>query len=294
MIKIHVPDNSIYPQDNVLKLHLYLAWACPFCHRVLAALVFAGFSEQISVTWMRNIKKATGWEISAGDDPLFGETMLKRVYEKLDPCNDSQASSVPLLVDLNSKKLLSANSAEITRFFTTGMNAIVPVKQDLAPSLLIRDINYMNRWLHKNINRAVYRAVYRVGFATKQSDYEANAKELFQSLDKLEARLSQQTFLLGDTLTESDLYLLATLVRFDSVYYPLFKCSYRYIADYPALSEYLSRLCAMEGIADTYNIALNRQHYYCSVMHVDSEIRNLNPSHIIPVAKQKFFKAVNG
>lgn len=281
MVTINALNTPVYTQDKTLKLHLYLAWACPFCHRVLAALVLAGFSEQVSITWMRNIKKAAGWEIPTGDDPLFGETTLARIYEKLNPHN-SHAPSVPLLVDLNSEKLLSASSTEITRFFSTGMDGAYPVKRQLAPSLLVDKINCMNQWLHENINRAVY----RVGFATEQNDYEIKASQLFKAIDKLEQRLGQQTFLLGDMLTESDVYLLATLVRFDSVYYPLFRCSYRYISSYPLLSEYLSRLCAIEGIADTYSITLNKQHYYCSVMHVDGEIRDLNPSRIIPVAAQ--------
>ncbi len=289
MVNINVLNNPVYTQDKKRKLHLYLAWACPFCHRVLATLVLAGFSEQVSITWMRNIKTTSGWEIATGDDLLFGETTLKRIYEKLYP-HTSQAPSVPLLVDLAAKKLLSASSAEITRFFSTGMNGAYPVKWQLAPSLLVDNIDCMNQWLHENINRAVY----RVGFATEQNDYEIKVTKLFQAIDKLEQRLGQQPFLLGDMLTESDVYLLATLVRFDSVYYPLFKCSYRYISSYPALSKYVSRLCAIKGIADTYNIALNNQHYYCSVMHVDGEIRDLNPSRIIPVAVQNVLKVVNG
>jgi putative glutathione S-transferase len=275
--------NSVYSQHNKVKLQLYLAWACPFCHRVLATLLLAGFIEQVGITWMRNIKKAAGWEIATADEPLFGETSLKRIYEKLDP-DTNQPATVPLLVDLHSKTLLSANSAEITRFFSTGMNGAYPVKQQLAPPFLVDNINCMNQWLHENINRAVY----RVGFATEQSDYEIKVNKLFKAIDKLEQSLWQQPFLLAGGLTESDLYLLATLVRFDSVYYPLFKCSYRYIADYPRLSEYLSRLCAIEGIAATYNTRLNKQHYYCSVMHVDGEIRDLNPSRIIPVASQQY------
>lgn len=285
MITINVLNNPAYSQDKKLKLHLYLAWACPFCHRVLAALVLAGLKKQLSITWMRNIKTATGWEIASGDDPLFRETTLKRVYEKLDPHN-SQPASVPLLVDLNLKKVLSASSAEITRFFSSGMNGAYPVKQQLAPSMLVDNINCMNQWLHENINRAVY----QVGFATEQSDYEIKVSKLFRAIDTLEQRLGKQPFLLGNKLTESDLYLLATLVRFDCVYYPLFKCSYRYIANYPVLREYLSRLCAIKGIIDTYNTTLNKQHYYCSVMHVEGEIRDLNPSRVIPLTSQNFRK----
>lgn len=282
---LSIPISAPHRESN---LHLYLAWACPFCHRVLAALVLTGLTEQIGITWMRNIKSAAGWEIAAGDDPLFGETMLQGIYEKLDSYGKHKPS-VPLLVDRSSKKLLSTSSAQITRFFSTGMNGNFPVKLQLAPLPIRDNINYMNQYLHENINRAVY----RVGFATKQSEYESRVHTLFDAIDTLEQRLGQQAFLFGDFLTESDLYLLATLVRFDSVYYPLFRCNYRHIADYPTLSEYLRLVCSLEGIADTYNASLNIQHYYCSTIHMDGEIRFLNPSGNIPVDSQNNLKEVN-
>ena len=160
MVTINALHTHVYIKDKTLKLHLYLAWACPFCNRVLAALVLARFSEQVSITWMCIIKKAAGWEIPPGDDPLFGEMTLIRICEKLNPHN-CHAPSVPLLVDLNSEKLLSASSTEITRFFSTGMSGAYPVKRQLAPSLLVDKINCMNQWLDENINRAVYRVGFR-------------------------------------------------------------------------------------------------------------------------------------
>ena len=106
------------------------------------------------------------------------------------------------------------------------------------PARPVEQIDTMNAWLHDNINTAVY----TVGFASEQRDYELKVAKLFRSLDELDSRLTNQPYLLGNTITESDLYLLATLVRFDTIYYPLFRCTYRRIADYPALSDYLRRL----------------------------------------------------
>jgi putative glutathione S-transferase len=159
------------------------------------------------------------------------------------------------------------------------MNGKYPVDRDLAPAELIEKIDSMNAWLHDNINRAVY----VVGFAKEQQDYQEKVMHLFKSLDVMERRLANQPFLLGNSITESDLYLLATLVRFDNIYYPLFRCTYRRIVDYPALSSYLKRLEAIDGVPDTYDHALNKQHYFCSVMHVGGEILDFNPSRLIPV-----------
>jgi putative glutathione S-transferase len=280
-------QHSMIPRpSNESRLHLYLAWGCPFCHRVLAALELTGLKEHVSRTWVRNIKGANGWEISADDDPLFGELNINGVYQHLEP-DIEHVPSVPLLVDLSSKTLLSNSSSQMTRFFSQGMNGGYTVKRNLCPVDLIVAIDGTNAWLNANISRAVY----QVGFAHEQSDYEAKVMKLFQSLDKLETCLSASPYLLGDMLTESDLYLLATLVRFDSVYYPLFRCSVRRITDYVALSEYLERMQSIPGIAATYDHALIREHYFCSTMHVYGEIRDLNPSRLIPMDLYVYYQA---
>lgn len=271
-------SNSIPQPIDHTRLHLYLAWGCPFCHRVLATLALTGLKDQVTYTWMRNVKNEAGWEIEPGKDPLFGATFLRDIYERLES-GAGHRPSVPLLVDLSSKTLLSSSSAETTRYFARGMNGSCSVLRELCPVDLVQQIDSMNAWLHDHVNRAVY----IVGFATEQADYEEKVGMLFSSLDQLDSRLAAQPYLLGNTLTESDLYLLATLERFDSVYYPLFKCSYRRVADYSALSDYRERLMAIDGVAETYNHACTKEHYYLSVMHVDGQVRDLNPSRLVPV-----------
>lgn len=270
-------EDFIPPATPDSRLHLYVAWGCPFCHRVMAALAMTRLADRVTYTWMRNIKGPSGWDIEPGEDPLLGATSLEQVYKHLEP-DRALRPSVPLLVDLSTRRLLSTSSSAMTRYFSLGMNGAYLVARELSPRPLVDQIDQMNAWLHDNVNRAVY----RVGFANAQEDYEHKVAALFESLDELDARLAAQPYLLGDIVTESDLYLLATLVRFDSVYFPLFRCSYRRIADYSALSAYMDRLMKMDGLARTYDHVRTRQHYFCSVMHIDGNIVDFNPSRIIP------------
>lgn len=254
------------------RLHAYLAWGCPFCHRVFAALVLTGLQNKISISWMENIKGPAGWKLAPKTDPLYAEDSLKKIYQRLDPDSEHRPS-VPLLVDLSSKQLVSTSSKDITRLITTGLNGRHATNCDLVPANLIDAIDRSNAWLHTNINRAVY----QVGFSSETSEYEVKVARLFRSLDELERQLSARPFLLGNVLTESDIFLLATLVRFDNVYYPLFRCNVRRIADYPALSDYLARLKAIEGMSETFDPDLIVEHYFQSVIHVGGQLRRLHP-----------------
>lgn len=265
-------------QKATQQLHLYMAQGCPFCHRVVASLSLTGLADAVSVSWMQNIKDQDGWLIAQDEDPLCDARRLSGVYKALEVEGDNRAS-VPLLIELQTRKLLSASSADITRLITTGLAGRQAVSRNLVPQNSAAHIDQLNRWLHRRINRKVY----QVGFARSQSEYQQLLVELFEDLDKLEARLAHREFLLDSGLSESDLFLFATLIRFDSVYYSLFKCSYKRIADYPALSSYLRRLCAIDAINSSYDDELIREHYFCSVMHVDGEVRQLNPSRIIPL-----------
>ena len=268
---------SFTPNKNT-HLHLYVASACPFCHRVIATLELTGLSRHLSYTWMQNIKGIEGWAIDPDDEPAFHVNYLSTVYDRLDPKSE-HPHAVPLLVDLSEKSVLSTSSADMTHFFSRGMNAVHEISIDLYPDHLCDDIEKLNSWLHDNINRAVYLA----GFSTNQVDYESRVKAVFQSLDELEKRLTNQIYLFGDELTESDLYLFATLVRFDEIYFSLFKCSYRLIKDYSALSRYMRRLLSIPELKRTVDIKSFKAHYYRSVMHVGDNPMSLNPMGTVPV-----------
>lgn len=259
------------------QLHLYLAWGCPFCHRVTAALAVTGLSDKFTLTWMENVKPKSGWQISPDADPLFGATSLDEVYDLLG-AKPEQPRSVPLLVERDSKTLLSTESMQIVRLISKGINGLYLTLQDLVPDHLVDKIDHTNQWLHINLNRAVY----LVGFAEQEADYQLKRTHVFNTLDRLDAQLQQSQFLLGDWLTESDLFLYATLLRFDDIYYTLFRCNLKRLSSYANLTVYKEKLGQLFGLNQTYQAQLTVEHYYLSTMHVNGQVRELNPSKTLP------------
>src|SRR5262249_22562539 len=117
--------------------------------------------------------------------------------------------------------------------------------------------------------------VYRAGLPKSQAAYDEAFDKLFAGLDEIEVRLGRQRYLVGDRFTEADLRLFPTLGRFDTVYYVLFKCNRRRIADYPNLSNYLREIYQMPGVAETVDFHQIKLGYYGGMRH-------LNPRSILP------------
>ena len=155
--------------------------------------------------------------------------------------------------------------------FNSGFGMLADPSIDLYPEALRPEIDAWNARIYPSLNNGVYRA----GFATTQAAYEEAYHGVFAMLDELEHHLGSDKFLVGERLTEADIRLFVTLVRFDVAYYGLFKCNRKRIADYPALTAYLSRMLAKPEIRETVNIDHIKQGYY--------SIRALNPSGIVPL-----------
>jgi putative glutathione S-transferase len=178
---------------------------------------------------------------------------------------------VPVLWDSKTDSIVNNESADIVRMFNSGFGALADDTIDLYPKAFRPEIDAWNERIYPALNNGVYRA----GFATTQAAYEEAYHGVFAMLDELEQHLGSCTFLVGERLTEADIRLFLTLVRFDVAYYGLFKCNRKRIADYPALSAYLSRMLSMAEIRQTVNIDHIKQGYY--------SIRALNPSGIVPL-----------
>ncbi|HEY5624519.1 MAG TPA: glutathione S-transferase C-terminal domain-containing protein, partial [Gammaproteobacteria bacterium] len=227
---------------------------------------------------MNDIKRESGWEIEDAPDPVFGASLIKEIYEAADPGADHRPA-VPLLVNVKTRTLASTESPAILRYIATGFAGREHVRIDLCPDDLREEINALNRWLHDHINRAVY----TVGFAREQSDYENQAFALFRDLDTLNERLSGSTFLFGDRLTESDLFLYGTLRRFDIVYGPLFRCSLKRVADYGGLSRFVANIAEQPGMSESFNRARTKIHYFKSLIHSPAGTLDPNPSGVVPI-----------
>ena len=166
--------------------------------------------------------------------------------------------------------IVNNESADILRMLNSGFGALAS-GPDLYPEPLRAEIDALNAAIYPRLNNGVYRA----GFATTQGAYDEAVAEVFGTLDALEARLAAGgPWLTGADLTEADVRLFVTLVRFDAAYEGLFKCNLRRLADYPALSAYMMRMLEVPGVRETVSIDHIKRGYY--------SMRTLNPNGIVP------------
>jgi putative glutathione S-transferase len=256
------------------RYHLYAALICPWASRTLIARKLKRLDAVVSVSIVEPQITDRGWRFGchpgADRDTLNRATYLHELYTRADPHYTGRAT-VPVLWDRETGTIVNNESADIVRMFNSGFGALADDSSDLYPQALRGEIDDWNGRIYPALNNGVYRA----GFATTQAAYEEACHGVFAMLDELERRLGGRTYLVGDRLTEADIRLFVTLVRFDVAYYGLFKCNRRRIADYPALAAYLNRMLAIGAIRETVDIDHIKQGYY--------SIRALNPTGIVPV-----------
>jgi glutathionyl-hydroquinone reductase len=252
------------------RYHLYLAMACPWCHRVLLMRALKRLETTISMSFVEPLMLDEGW-VFAAPDPLTGAARAYEVYLKADPDYTGRCT-VPILWDKKAGTIVNNESADILRMLNREFAAFTEDQADYYPENSAADIDAINARVYDTVNNGVYKA----GFATRQEPHDEAVRALFDSLDWLEDILSRRRYLLGDHLTEADIRLFPTLARFDAVYYGHFKCNLRHVYEYPALWRYTRELYALPGVAPTVDLVSFKTHYYGS--H-----RTINPSGVIPL-----------
>ena len=258
------------------RYHLYVSHSCPWAHRTLIFRHLKDLTDHISVSVVHPLMLDDGWTFETDDqgatgDTLLGKSFMHEIYTTSDP-EVSGRVTVPVLWDKVQGCIVSNESSEIIRMFNSAFNHITGNDLDFWPVEMRDEIEDINLDIYENINNGVY----RTGFAGTTEAYEESVAKLFDALDRMEARLTDNRYLMGDRLTEADWRFFATLIRFDPVYVGHFKCNIRRIADYPAISGYMRELYQMPGIVETVNLAHVKGHYYAS--H-----RTINPTGIVPV-----------
>lgn len=257
------------------RYHLYVALACPWAHRALIMRKLKGLEEMIGLSVVHWLMLENGWTFEEGPgvilDPIHNARYLHEVYTAADP-NYTGRVTVPVLWDKQTSTIVSNESAEIIRMLNSAFDAVGAMPGDYYPQAMRERIDALNAQIYDTVNNGVYKA----GFATTQQAYEEAVQPLFEMLDRLDERLSSQRYLFGGAMTEADIRLFTTLVRFDPVYVGHFKCNLRRIADYPNLSGYLRDLYQTPGIRETVNMHHIKAHYYGS--H-----RSINPTGIVPM-----------
>jgi glutathionyl-hydroquinone reductase len=258
------------------RYHLYVSLACPWAHRTLIVRALKGLESVISVDVVHPHLTDSGWSFDtdfalATGDRVNGHSHLKQVYGQARP-DYAGIVTVPVLWDKTLGTIVNNESSEIIRFLNSEFQSLCTNPElDLYPPALRPVIDETNAWVYPNINNGVYRC----GFARSQKAFDAAYSQLFAALDRVEAILSKQPFLCGNALSEADVRLFTTLIRFDAVYHTHFKCNRQLIAQYRAMHRYLAGIYGLPGMAATVNLEHIRHHYYGSHRHI-------NPSGIVP------------
>lgn len=266
-------------QAEAGRYHLYVSLACPWAHRTLIMRALKGLESMVSVDVVHPHMAEEGWTFAtdfpgATGDRVNGKARLYEIYLQAKP-DFSGRVTVPVLWDRRQGTIVSNESSEIIRMFNEAFDDLGAREGDYYPPALVEIIDTVNARVYEDVNNGVYKA----GFATRQAAYETAYTDLFDALDWLDDKLGRQLYLAGPPLTEADIRLFTTLVRFDAVYYSHFKCNKRRIDDYPNLSNYLRALYQSPGVRETVDMDHIKHHYYGS--H-----RQINPTGIVPLGPE--------
>jgi putative glutathione S-transferase len=256
------------------RYRLVVSRACPWAHRSTIVRRLLGLEDAISIGVAGPTHDARSWTFDLdpdGVDPVLGIDRLQDAYFRRFP-DYPRGITVPAVVDVPTGAVVTNNFPQITLDFSTEWQEFHRAgAPDLYPEPLRAEIDTVARRIFTEVNNGVYRC----GFAGSQEAYEAAYDRLFTALDWLEERLTSQRYLVGDTLTEADIRLFTTLVRFDAVYHGHFKCNRSKLSEMPALWAYARDLFQTPGFGDTVNFDQIKQHYY--IVHTD-----INPTQIVP------------
>ncbi|QPT39578.1 Glutathione S-transferase, C-terminal domain [Oligella ureolytica] len=256
------------------RYHLYVSLACPWAHRTLITRVLKGLEDMISVSVVHWHMGAQSWNFEDAPgvvaDPVMNAQFLHQIYTLAKPGMSGKVT-VPVLFDKKERTIINNESSEIIRIFNEAFDDLGALPGHYYPAPLRGEIDEINERIYHTLNNGVYKC----GFATTQEAYEEAYVPLFETLDFLEEELSQSDYLVGNQLTEADIRLFPTLIRFDSVYYSHFKCNKKRIQDYPNLHRFVERFMSNQKIAATVNFHHIKHHYYGS--H-----KQINPSGIVP------------
>jgi|TARA_R110001606_G_C15400841_1_gene652953 putative glutathione S-transferase len=286
------PDGSPGPtgrggfQAEAGRYHLYVSLACPWAHRTLIFRKLKGLESMISVSVVNPFMGEHGWTFEPDEgvvaDPVQEARYLHQIYTTAEPEYTGRVT-VPVLWDKHQNRPVSNESAEIIRMFNSAFDGVGARAGDYYPQALRTEIDSLNARVYDRVNNGVYKA----GFATTQEAYEQAVFPLFEALDELDQRLSQQRYLLGEQITEADWRLFTTLVRFDAVYHGHFKCNLGRINDYPHLAGYVRELYQWPGVAETVDLKHIKEHYYRS--H-----GTINPTGVVPAGPALDFDQPHG
>jgi glutathionyl-hydroquinone reductase len=256
------------------RYRLVAARACPWANRSIIVRELLGLHDVISLGLTGPTHDARSWTLDLdedGRDPVLGIERLQEAFLNRYP-NYSKGITVPAVVDVATTEVVTNDFPQITHdLFFEWRDHHRPGAPDLWPEHCREEMDEVMQRVYTEVNNGVYRS----GFAGSQEAYDEAYDRLWTTMDWLEERLTARRYLMGDVLTEADVRLFTTLVRFDAVYHGHFKCNRNKLTEMPALWGYARDLFQTPGFGETVDFGQIKDHYY--VVHTD-----VNPSAIVP------------
>lgn len=257
------------------RYRLVVSRACPWASRVLISRRLLGLEGAISLGITDPIQDDRSWRFTldeSGRDPVLGIRYLSEAYDARETGYPGGVS-VPAIVDVPTGKLVTNDFHQLTLDLATEWGALHREgAPDLYPEALRDEMDGVMDDIYQDVNNGVYRA----GFATTQHEYEEACGAVFGRLAVITERLTGRRYLMGDTITEADIRLFTTLVRFDAVYHGHFKCNLYKLVENPVLWGYARDLYQTPGFGDTVDFDHIKRHYY-------QVLTGVNPSGITPL-----------
>ena len=271
--RIRVDGGGAWPVEAG-RYRLVAARACPWASRAIIVRRLLGLEDAISMGLCGPTHDERSWTFDldpGGVDPVLGIPRIQDAYLARFP-DYAKGITVPCLVDIPSGQVVTNDVPTITLDLSTQWRAYQrPGAPDLYPQPLRAELDEVMERIYRSVNNGVYRC----GFAGTQAAYDEAFNQLFVGLDWLSHRLENRRYLVGDTITEADVRLFTTLVRFDAVYHGHFKCNRQKLTELPVLWAYARDLFQTPGFGDTVDFTQIKRHYY--VVHHD-----INPTGILP------------
>jgi len=286
-------DDRFEPEPG--RYHLYICYACPWAHRALTVRKLLGLEDVVDVSVVDPFRDDDGWQFTPEKegctrDEVHDADYLRELYVRADPDATCRVT-VPVLWDTEEDTIVNNESREIIRILDTAFADLGNGRRLLPDDEAgVHEVDEIITDIYEPINNGVYRA----GFATSQEAYDEAVDDLFSALDHWDEVLADQRFLAGDELTEADVCMFTTLLRFDQVYHTHFMCNVRHVHEYDNLWPYLRDLyqTSVPGhrsgtderaendatrehrVAETVNMDHIKEHYYTT--HPD-----VTPSRIV-------------
>jgi putative glutathione S-transferase len=257
------------------RYRLVVSRACPWAHRTVISRRLLGLEDALSMGICGPVHDEQSWtfDLDPGQvDPVLGIPLLKDAYEAR-PDGYKPGVTVPAIVEIATGQVVTNDFRQITEDFATQWSALHRDQApDLYPEALRAEIDEVAQQIYEDVNNGVYRC----GFAGEQGAYEQAYHRLFDRLDRVSERLEARRYLVGEHITEADIRLFTTLVRFDAVYHGHFKCNRSKLSEMPVLWAYARDLFQTPGFGDTVHFGQIKAHYYAT--H-----RDVNPTGVVPL-----------